>query len=63
MMNLNDMKKEVRQAMISLGYKKTGCITVTPLDDDMAVVTQYPNNKAPGVEIGIYDFIKHTFVD
>ncbi|MEE5994637.1 MAG: hypothetical protein V3G42_15655 [Oscillospiraceae bacterium] len=63
MMNLNDMKKEVRQAMISLGYKKTGCITVTPLDDDRALVTQYPNGKAPGVEIGIYDFIKHTFVD
>lgn len=54
------MKKlqEVKDAMIALGYPKTDRIELEALDDDRCKVI-YDGH----LTIGIYDFVRHTFVD
>lgn len=62
-MNKNDIKKEIRQALETLGYEKYENINIVMLDDVRAMVIQYQEGKPPWAVIGIYDFVKHTFVD
>lgn len=50
--------QEVKKAMESLGYPKTDRIELQFIDKDRCKVI-YDGH----LTIGIYDFIKHTFID
>ena len=50
--------QEVKKAMIALGYLKTDKIELQFIDKDRCEVI-YDGH----LTIGIYDFIKHTFID
>ena len=58
-LNVKDKLNEIRQALTALGYKDTVKVVAVELDEDRAQVI-LPDD---GGEMGIYDFIKHTFVD
>lgn len=58
-MNPYEKINEVKQAVVSLGYKDTVKVVAVELDEDRAQVI-LPDD---GGEIGIYDFSKQTFVD
>ena len=58
-MNPYEKINEVKQAVVSLGYKDTVKVVAVELDEDRAQVI-LPDD---GGEIGIYGFSKHTFVD
>lgn len=53
-----DKIKEVKEGMNNLGYYKTDLIELEMLDADRAKVI-YSGH----LTIGIWDFVKHTFVD
>ena len=50
--------QEVKDAMLSLGYRKTDLIELEYIDDIRCKVI-YSGH----LTIGIYDFARHTFVD
>lgn len=58
-MKVQEVMDEIRQALISLGYAESVLqrIIVTPIDSIRCEV------KIQSSTIGIYDFVKHTFVD
>ena len=58
MMTRDDKLKEVKQMMNLLGYPAKGTVELDMIDDDRAKVI-YDGH----LMIGIYDFIRHTFVD
>ena len=49
---------EIRRALISLGYEATIHFVAVELDDTRARVTLDGSTW-----LGVYDFVKHTFVD
>ena len=57
-LNVKDKLNEIRQALTSLGYATDKALFIAvELDDVRAQV------HMDGGVVGIYDFIKHTFVD
>lgn len=58
-MTVEEMLTEVQEAMIKLGYPAFMVyrVGINIIDDDRVEVT-YSSSV-----IGIYDFIKHTFID
>ena len=52
----NKQLHEIKEAIEKLGYSKK-VITVKPIDSNRTEV------KVGGEPFGIYDFVKHTFVD
>ena len=58
-MTVEEMMTEVREAMIKLGYPAfmVNRICINIIDDDRVEVV------CSSSVIGIYDFIKHTFID
>ena len=56
-LNVKDKLNEVRQAVTSLGYDDRAKIIAVELDEVRARVILDHSG------LGIYDFIKHTFVD
>lgn len=58
-MTVEEMLTEVQEAMINLGYPAfmVNRIRITIIDDDRVEVV------CSSSVIGIYDFIKHTFID
>lgn len=51
----NDRNSEVIDALVKLGVR--GSIKVTVLDPNRSII------KVNGEQFGIYDFVKHTFID
>ena len=51
------MIREIRESLKALGYKEGTAVTIKPIDADHAEVS------LSGEKFGIYDFVKHTFVD
>ena len=60
-MTVEEMLTEVQEAMIKLGYPAfmVNRIRITIIDDDRVEVVCSSSSSV----IGIYDFIKHTFID
>ena len=58
-MTVEEMMTEVQEAMIKLGYPAfmVNRICINIIDDDRVEVVRSSS------VIGIYDFIKHTFID
>lgn len=54
---MEQRKKEIRKAMTDLGFGK-GTVELRMLDDIRAKIV-YDGY----INVGIYDFVKHTFVD
>lgn len=54
---MNERIREVREKMVHLGYTGTGLLDLHMIDADRAVV--FWN----GQQFGVYDFIRHTFID
>lgn len=54
---MREKAKEIKKALHYLGYKAGSAIKVEFLDRDRAIIT------CRDTVIGIYDFIKHTFID
>lgn len=57
-MNPFEKINEVKQAVVSLGYRDTVKVMAVELDEVRARVI-----LDGSTELGIYDFSKHTFVD
>jgi len=54
---MQDKLQEIRGALFALGYPETEPVELIMLDGDRGKVI------CSGQIIGIYDFIKHTFID
>lgn len=54
---MNEKVNEIKEALYSLGYKAGTTIIIEALDKDRAIV------RCREMVIGVYDFIKHTFID
>lgn len=57
-MTMEEKVKEVRHQMLMLGYYQKGNVELEMMDEDRGKVIWDGH-----LTIGIYDFIKHTFVD
>lgn len=60
-----DNKKitEVMKALTALGYPSGSQFAMEPLDDDRCKVIYNGDDHVQDYCIGVYDFVKHTFVD
>ena len=54
---MQDKLQEIRCALLALGYPETDPVELILLDSDRGKVI------CSGQIIGIYDFVKHTFID
>lgn len=55
---MEEKLQEVKKAMLALGYSGTNRIELETLDED-----RYKVIYSGHLTIGIYDFVKHTFID